>query len=103
MGRNFENKFFAPFYFKVQTAQKNPKSIIQSIMSCQERIKDLRYSSQRFTLLDYAYNNACILVFNNPHKISIITVLNGVDAWTEGALDLITKTKREVHRYVCTD
>jgi hypothetical protein len=39
-------------------------------------------------MLDYAYNNACILAFNNSHKLSVVTVLDGVDAWTEGACAL---------------
>jgi hypothetical protein len=102
-GESLKISFSPHSILRCKQRQKSPKSIIQSIMSCEERIKALRYSRQRFTVLDYAYNNACILAFDNPHKLSVVTVLDGVDAWTEGALDLITKTKREVHRYVCMD
>ena len=102
-GETLKISFSPHSFLRCKQRQKSPKSIIQSIMSCEERIKALRYSRQRFTVLDYAYNNACILAFDNPHKLSVVTVLDGVDAWTEGAFDLITKTKREVHRNVGMD
>ena len=70
-----------------------------SIASCQETIKDFRYSLQRFTLLDYVYDNACILAFNNPKQLTIITVLDDANSWTKGQLDIISKTKKEIVRY----
>jgi hypothetical protein len=82
---------------------KSQKSIVKSLMSCQDCIKDIRDTRQKFALFDYTTNNACILAFDSPHKLSVVTVLDGVNAWTEGTLDLIMRTKEEVRRYVCAN
>ena len=102
-GESVKVNFSPHSFLRCKQRQKNPKSLIQSIISCQDCIRNLRYSHKRFTMLDYAFNNACILAFDNPNKLSIVTVFDSANAWTEGSLDLITKTKKEVHRYVCAN
>jgi hypothetical protein len=99
-GESLKISFSPHSVLRCKQRKKSPKSIIKSLISCQDCIKDIRNTHQKFALFDYTNNNACILAFDNPRQLSIVTVLDGVNAWTEGALDLIMRTKEEVRRYV---